>query len=710
MIYRYFFFVFNLILHKEKNNNRSDPSRMNNIDQTRLARLRPEKLDDVSVKEQILLIQKACGNVNPEKIALVFHECDYNVQQTINRIRAGDFEDGGWQTAKSNNKKKNHNLIDQKINGNNLSDSERSLSQRTSPTSSLRGGGGHHRNDHYQYSTSTRMNIGRRGNDSGRSHFIPSNSRYSLHNKSTKTITSSQPIPNEISSISKQIDEELTQINSPLTDEYEFINGIPQSLSFDNSQMKTSLQTLSKRRISSTIPQEPVSMHPTVKFSTQPIDIQFGDVQWNDSVPIAVSPSTNTIISTTLDNREKDLSSTVDTDNHEENQDIQNILSSNYINHQTTNEIDNPLIETTNQLSSLSITDNTISNSLPIVPPEGTSHLSDHLTDTSSPIPTQYSSQQQVPIQIPMTRLPPTSTPRASEHTSTTSQYMLNNLQQSNNGINSSAFTPFNTLVNYPSMPRDYSQTTTNWNPQTSNYKTNAKPTIISTGTYQQQPSYQIPTQQQQFFLGTYPYSSMQPTVVPVFASIDQWPTGTFSTPIESYPYATANYIPTYPNQQQFHLSTNKYDQQSYDKEFFALYGQTRSLNNDISYQQQQQQPQQSSTLSQTTKDTSTTSKLSPNAATFCQGAPLAASSSTPTTLYLNPVGFSMPNYFPSVPGSIHQDRILSYSTLDNRDNRNGASYSSTNNRNNYYHHGQQQQQQRTYNNNGSNSTWHLQQ
>ncbi|CAF4386814.1 unnamed protein product, partial [Rotaria sordida] len=88
------------------------------------------------------------------------------------------------------------------------------------------------------------------------------------------------------------------------------------------------------------------------------------------------------------------------------------------------------------------------------------------------------------------------------------------------------------------------------------------------------------------------------------------------------------------------------------------------SLNNDISYQQQ---PQQSSTLSQSTKDTSTTSKLSPNAATFCQGAPLAASSSTPTTLYLNPVGFSMPNYFPSVAGSIHQDRILSYSTLDNR-------------------------------------------
>ncbi|CAF4131641.1 unnamed protein product [Rotaria sp. Silwood2] len=679
---------------------------MNNIDQTRLARLRPEKLDDVSVKEQILLIQKACGNVNPEKIALVFHECDYNMQETINRIRAGDFEDGGWQTAKSNNKKKNHNISDQKMNGNNLSDSERSLSQRTSPTSSLRGG--HHRNDHYQYSTSIRTNIGRRGNDSGRNRFIPSNSRYSLRNKSTRTTTdSSQPIINKTSSIPKQINEELTQIISPLTDEYEFIDGIRQSLSFDNSQMKTSLQTLSKRQIPSTIPREPVSMHPAVKFPTEPIDIQFGDVQWNDSVPIAVSPSNNTVISTTLDNHHKDILSTIDTDNNQENEDVQDTLSSTYINHQTTNEIDNSLLETTNQLSSLSIIDNTI---LPIVPPEGTSHLSDHLTDTSSPIPTQYSSQPPVPIQIPITRLPPTSTPRAPDHTSTTSQFMLNNLQQSNSGIPSSAFTPFNTLVNYSSLPRDYSQTT-NWNPQTSNYKTNSKQAIFPTGTYQQQqqqPSYQIPSQQQQIFLGTYPYSPLSPAVVPVFASIDQWPTATFSTPMESYPYATTNYISTYPNQQQFHLLTNKYDPYSYDKEFFAQYGQTRSINNDISYQQQQ-----TSSLPQSTKDTHTTSKLSPNAATFCQGAPLAASPSTATTLFLNPVGFSMPNYYPSVAGSIHQDRILSYSSLDNRDNRSGASYSSTNNRNNYYHHGQQQQQQqqqRAYNNNGSNSTWHLQQ
>ncbi|CAF1583962.1 unnamed protein product [Rotaria sp. Silwood1] len=664
---------------------------MNNIDQTHLARLRPEKLDDASVQEQILLIQKACGNVSLDKIALVFHECDYNMQQTINRIRAGDFEDGGWQTAKSNNKKKNHNLNDQKLNGNNLSDSERSLSQRTSPTSSIRGG--RHRNDYYQYSTSTRTNIGRRRNDLNRNHFISSNTRYSNRNKSIRTTNLLQPI-------SKEINEELIQINSPLTDEYEFIDGIPQSLSFDNSQMKTSLQILSKHRIPSTIPQEPVSMHPTIQFSTEPIDIQFGDVQWNDSIPIVVSPSNNnnnTVISTIIDNHEKDLSSNVNNNLQQENQDI---LSSNYINHQTTNNNDNSLHETTNQLSSLSLTDNNIiSNNLPIViPPEsGTSHLSDHLTDTSSSIPTQYSSQQQIPI----AHLPPTSTPRIPEHTTPTttssSQFMLNNLQQTNNGITSSAFTPFNALVNYPSIPRDYSQTTTNWNPQTSNYKTTTKPT----GTYQQQPSYQIPTQQQQqqqqqFFLGTYPYAPISPVVLPIFASIEQWPTTTFSTPIESYPYTTTNYLSTYPNQQQYHLPTTKYDQYSYDKEYFTHYGQTRLLNNDISYQQ-------------SIKDAHSTSKLSPNAATFCQGAPLTASPSTATTLYLNPIGFSMPNYYPTVTNSIHQDRILSYTSLDNRDNRNGASYSSTNNRNNYYHYGQQQQQ-RTHNNNGSNSTWHLQQ
>jgi len=51
---------------------------------------------------------------------------------------------------------------------------------------------------------------------------------------------------------------------------------------------------------------------------------------------------------------------------------------------------------------------------------------------------------------MPITRLPPTSTPRAPEYTSPTSQFMPNNLQPNTIDANSSAFTPFNNLGNYP--------------------------------------------------------------------------------------------------------------------------------------------------------------------------------------------------------------------------------------------------------------------
>ncbi|CAF4852086.1 unnamed protein product, partial [Rotaria magnacalcarata] len=70
--------------------------------------------------------------------------------------------------------------------------------------------------------------------------------------------------------------------------------------------MKTSLQTLAKRQVPSSIPQEPVSMHPTVQFPTKPIDIQFGDVQWNDSIPTAVSPPNNTIEQTIVHNQQEE--------------------------------------------------------------------------------------------------------------------------------------------------------------------------------------------------------------------------------------------------------------------------------------------------------------------------------------------------------------------------------------------------------------------
>lgn len=54
-----------------------------------------------------------------------------------------------------------HPSTDQIGNGNTLSDSERSGSQRTSPTSSLRGG--YRRNDRFGYSASTRTDTRRRG-------------------------------------------------------------------------------------------------------------------------------------------------------------------------------------------------------------------------------------------------------------------------------------------------------------------------------------------------------------------------------------------------------------------------------------------------------------------------------------------------------------------------------------------------------------------
>jgi hypothetical protein len=145
------------------------------------------------------------------------------------------------------------------------------------------------------------------GNDPGRNQF---NSRYSARtNPPPKLIPPSEaPLPSETSLPLKQSNENIPQITSSLIDEYEFVDGPTQSLTFDNSQKKISIQSSSKHRIPSAIPQEPVSMHPTVQYSIEPIDIQFGDVQWNDSVPTAVSPSSN---------HDEDISFIVNTENHE---------------------------------------------------------------------------------------------------------------------------------------------------------------------------------------------------------------------------------------------------------------------------------------------------------------------------------------------------------------------------------------------------------
>jgi hypothetical protein len=632
---------FSSTLNEDKNINRSDPSRMYSIGQTPLAQLRPDKFDDMALKKQISIIQEVCRDTDPDLIALVFHECDYNMHATISRIKAGDFEDGGWQTAKSNNKKKNHNnhLGEPILNNGTQSDSERSLSQRTSPTSSLRGAGrGRRRQDHYQYSSS-RTNNNRRGNDSIRN---PSNSRYPSHNNP-------KPNPSEINSTPKET-EEITPTTSSSTDEYEFIGGTSQSLTFDNSLKKSSSPASTKRPRPSSIPQEPVSMHPTIQFSTEPIDIQFGDVQWNDSIPITITPSNSPIPTKSLDEQQSPIIG------EKLDFSVQDNLSSNY---QTTNNIARELSETTSQRSSSSITNNPITNNSS----DETSHLSDQLTN---------SLQQQVPIQMISS-----ATSNTSEYLSPTSQtnnpFLPNTLSNTNQnlGSNSSAFTLYQTTPSgtFQSLPRDYSQS---WNPQQStNYKSTSKPpTMIQTGNYSPQTSYQL-SPQQPYFVGTYPFT---PTLVPLITSVDPWST----TGFESYPtYSTPNYVPNYPTQQQYHPNP-KHDQYAYDKDFFANYGQHRLSNNEIA------------NSSQATKDVPLGSKLSATAASFSQATNPA------TTLYNNPFLYTFPaTYYLS-----QQDRTLTYPTMDNRDNRNGASYSSGN-RNHYHHH-----QQRTHHN----STRHSQQ
>ncbi|CAF1003687.1 unnamed protein product [Adineta ricciae] len=659
---------------------------MNTIDRAHLARLRPEKFDEAAINEQILLIQQTCDDVDPEIISIVFHECNHNMQQTIARLQARDYEDGGWQKAKPNNKKKNqataqYHPNDQIINGNSLDDNERSLSQRTSPTSSLRDA--HRRNDRYQYSSSGRPNTGRRGNDFNRHHYNSSNSRYpprqhgaNRTNPGAKTNIAREPKPGETNPPTEAI------LPTSNVEKYDSTDNISQVSNLDHSEKKSSTQHIS----SSSMRQKPVAMHRTIHCSTEPIDIQFGDIQWKDSLPITVTPTDDdTPISAALPTYHQN------TGDHEYiKQEIQDHVL-------TANEHDIQFLETTNQFSSsLSINDNTLGHNLSLASNDGTSHLSDHLTDVSSAIPSQMSSQPQVPVQIPITRLPPTSTP--------TPLTLSNNLQQNPADVTSSAFAPFNNLSNHPSVSRDYPQAN-QWNPQSSSYKQNPKASMYPTGTYPQQSSYQLPPQQQQIYFRQVPYHALSPSLVRLYTPLDSWSATNYSAPLDTYSYSQTNYSPTYSNQQQpYRPQLNRYDSSPYDKDFFASYGQTRSLSNDTLQQQHQQQ---SSTNAQSMKDVPTSSKLSPTAAVFSQGAPLTASPST-TTVYLNPMAFPIPNY---VGDMTFQDRPQSHSSADTRDNRNGATYGPTTNRNNYHYYGQQQQQQqqqqRVHHNN---SIGHLQQ
>jgi len=91
-----------------------------------------------------------------------------------------------------------------------------------------------------------------------------------------------------------------------------------------------------------------------------------------------------------------------------------------------------------------------------------------------------------------------------------------------------------------------------------------------------------------------------------------------------------------------FFCSSLDLDQYSYDKDFFAHYGQTRLTNNEIP------------NSSQTTKDVPTASKLSATAASFSQA-------TSPATAFY-PFLYTVPTYYTS-----HQDRTMTYPSTDTR-------------------------------------------
>ena len=169
------------------------------------------------------------------------------MQKTILRLQAGEYEDGGWQTAKSNNKKKNHS-IEQVSNGILPNDNERSLSQRTSPTPSQRSG-------RQQYSSRSQQS--RRG----------------------------------------KFDFELKLFFCSIF----YFNKIEKEKFPQPSETDSSLKTnenpedTSKRSLTSTKIRQAVSMHPVIGFSSEPIDIQFGDLKWKDSLLIEATPSNSPI-------------------------------------------------------------------------------------------------------------------------------------------------------------------------------------------------------------------------------------------------------------------------------------------------------------------------------------------------------------------------------------------------------------------------------
>lgn len=121
--------------------------------------------------------------------------------------------------------------------------------------------------------------------------------------------------PSETSFPVQQSTEDIPQMTSSIADQYEQ----PDDRTQDNSRKTVVGQCSSSKRPlppPSAITRVPVSMHPAVRFSSQSIDIQFGDIQWQDSMPVAVSPLEE-ISNGSSNNEEEELSSMVNTENQE---------------------------------------------------------------------------------------------------------------------------------------------------------------------------------------------------------------------------------------------------------------------------------------------------------------------------------------------------------------------------------------------------------
>ena len=221
-----------------------------------------------------------------------------------------------------------------------------------------------------------------------------------------------------------------------------------QSAAVDSSPKKPA----SKRAPLSSIPREPVSMHRAVQLSSEPIDIQFGDIEWTDSVPIkvradhpspsvgqpAVHPAKSTKYALTVTSASTDAFSPLSRK--------QTNPTSNFAHRQTTNELDLHLSESADHLS---LTDHSIVSQ---------SHLPDCPIDASSPLQLQYSSQQSAApshesLPISNAHLPATFTPQPADFTSPTSHldnaFLSNHLQQNNQGGIPSAFTPIHLPNSY---------------------------------------------------------------------------------------------------------------------------------------------------------------------------------------------------------------------------------------------------------------------